>query len=55
MEVDGSDLESCGRRVEEMCRRLLANPVIEDFEACESELRDGLRSLRVSRASTVEH
>lgn len=32
MEVSGADPESIRARVEEMCRRLLANPVLEDFE-----------------------
>jgi phosphoribosylformylglycinamidine synthase len=31
LEVDGHDPEAIRARVEEMCRRLLANPVIEDF------------------------
>lgn len=31
LEIDGSDPDSARARVEEMCRRLLANPVIEDF------------------------
>lgn len=31
LEVDGSDPDAARARVEEMCRRLLANPVIEDF------------------------
>jgi phosphoribosylformylglycinamidine synthase PurS subunit len=30
--LTGSDRTDVGRRVEEMCRRLLANDVIEDFE-----------------------
>jgi phosphoribosylformylglycinamidine synthase subunit PurS len=32
MEVSGEDPVSVRARVEEMCRRLLANPVLEDFE-----------------------
>ena len=32
LELDGTDPLSARARVEEMCRRLLANPVIEDFE-----------------------
>ena len=32
LELDGSDPNAAQSRVEEMCRRLLANPVIEDFE-----------------------
>jgi len=32
MEVSGGDPVSVRARVEEMCRRLLANPVLEDFE-----------------------
>lgn len=31
LEIEGSDPLSAQTRVEEMCRRLLANPVIEDF------------------------
>jgi phosphoribosylformylglycinamidine synthase len=31
LEVDGDDPVAVQARVEEMCRRLLANPVIEDF------------------------
>lgn len=31
MEVDGDDPESVRARVTEMCRQLLANPVLEDF------------------------
>ena len=32
LELDAADVQSARSRVEEMCRRLLANPVIEDFE-----------------------
>ena len=32
LELDAADAQSARSRVEEMCRRLLANPVIEDFE-----------------------
>lgn len=31
LEVDGSDSATIRQRVEEMCERLLANPVLEDF------------------------
>mgnify|MGYP000073552344 CR=1 FL=1 len=31
IELDESDWERAERQVEEMCRKLLANPVIEDF------------------------
>jgi phosphoribosylformylglycinamidine synthase len=31
LEVDAPDLSRARRRVEEMCARLLANPVTEDF------------------------
>jgi phosphoribosylformylglycinamidine synthase len=31
LELDGVSGESAKRRVEEMCARLLTNPVIEDF------------------------
>jgi len=32
MEVDGDNRELVRSEVEEMCRNLLANPVLEDFE-----------------------
>ncbi len=32
LEVAGDDSERVSRRVAEMCRQLLANPVLEDFE-----------------------
>ena len=32
LDLDATDPLSAKARVEEMCRRLLANPVIEDFE-----------------------
>ena len=32
LELNSADPVSVRSRVEEMCRRLLANPVIEDFE-----------------------
>ena len=32
MEVDGDDPEEVRSRVTEMCRQLLANPVLEDFD-----------------------
>ncbi|MGD2061418.1 MAG: phosphoribosylformylglycinamidine synthase subunit PurS [Acidimicrobiia bacterium] len=31
MDVEGDDPEAVRTRVEEMCRQLLANPVLEDF------------------------
>jgi phosphoribosylformylglycinamidine synthase PurS subunit len=31
MDVDGDDADEVRSRVEEMCRQLLANPVLEDF------------------------
>jgi phosphoribosylformylglycinamidine synthase subunit PurS len=31
LEVNGASTEAVTARVEEMCRRLLANPVLEDF------------------------
>ena len=31
MEVDGDDPGQVKARVEEMCRRLLANPILEDY------------------------
>jgi phosphoribosylformylglycinamidine synthase len=32
MEVDGADPEVVKARVEDMCRQVLANPVLEDFD-----------------------
>ena len=32
LEVDGDDVEEVETRVEEMCKQLLANPVLEDFK-----------------------
>jgi phosphoribosylformylglycinamidine synthase PurS subunit len=32
LEVDEGDLERARERVEEMCRKLLANPLIESYE-----------------------
>ena len=32
LDLEGTDPHSARARVEEMCRRLLANPVIEDFD-----------------------
>ena len=32
MDVAGDDADQVRGRVEEMCRQLLANPVLEDFE-----------------------
>jgi phosphoribosylformylglycinamidine synthase len=32
LEVDASDADDAKRRVEEMCEKLLANPVIEAYE-----------------------
>ena len=32
LDLDATDTPSAQARVEEMCRRLLANPVIEDFD-----------------------
>jgi phosphoribosylformylglycinamidine synthase subunit PurS len=32
MEVAGNDAEVVAARVEAMCRKLLANPVLEDFQ-----------------------
>ena len=31
MEVEGTDLEKAKADVDDMCRRLLANPIIEDY------------------------
>lgn len=31
MDVDGADPDAVRARVEDMCRQLLANPVLEDF------------------------
>jgi phosphoribosylformylglycinamidine synthase len=32
MDVEGEDAEVVKARVEDMCRQLLANPVLEDFD-----------------------
>ncbi len=32
LEVDGDDPSAVRSRVEDMCRQMLANPVLEDFE-----------------------
>ena len=32
LDVDGTDPDDVRSKVEEMCRQLLANPVLEDFE-----------------------
>lgn len=32
LDVNGEDVDTVRSRVEEMCRQLLANPVLEDFE-----------------------
>ena len=39
--VAADDAEAAGVQVEEMCRRLLANPVIEDFSVEVAELVAG--------------
>ena len=31
MDIDGDDVDEVTRRVEQMCREVLANPVLEDF------------------------
>ncbi len=31
LELDGTSIEAATAQVEDMCRRLLANPVLEDF------------------------
>ncbi len=31
LDVEGDDVEAVKTRVEDMCRQLLANPVLEDF------------------------
>lgn len=36
--ISGSDESAARRQVEEMCQRLLANPVIEDFSITINEL-----------------
>jgi phosphoribosylformylglycinamidine synthase len=33
LEIDGADPDQAESRVKEMCMRLLANPVLEDFAA----------------------
>lgn len=37
LEVDGRDREEIGRAVADMCERLLANPVLEDYEVVVGE------------------
>jgi len=37
LELDASDEEAARRDTREMCERLLANPVTEDFEIAEVE------------------
>lgn len=37
MDVDGDDPAEVQARVEDMCRQLLANPVLEDFEVVVEE------------------
>lgn len=32
MDIDGDDPEAVREQVEDMCRQLLANPVLEDFQ-----------------------
>lgn len=32
LDIDGEDASGVRSRVEEMCRQVLANPVLEDFE-----------------------
>ena len=32
LEIDGTDLDAAAAEVETMCRQLLANPVIEDYD-----------------------
>ncbi len=32
LEVDGDDVDEVRRRTQDMCRQLLANPVLEDFD-----------------------
>lgn len=32
LEIDGDDVDTATHEVEAMCRQLLANPVIEDFD-----------------------
>ncbi|NLV72904.1 MAG: phosphoribosylformylglycinamidine synthase subunit PurS [Actinobacteria bacterium] len=45
LEVDGSDAEKVKADVDDMCRRLLANPIIEDYrfdiDAAEAAPREG--------------
>ncbi|HEY9426214.1 MAG TPA: phosphoribosylformylglycinamidine synthase subunit PurS [Gemmatimonadaceae bacterium] len=37
MQVDAADRASASKRVREMCDRLLANPVVEDYEIASVE------------------
>jgi phosphoribosylformylglycinamidine synthase len=32
VEIDGTDMDSAKKNVEEMCKKLLSNPVTENFE-----------------------
>jgi phosphoribosylformylglycinamidine synthase PurS subunit len=45
LEVEGTDPHTVGAEVEDMCRRLLANPIIEDYRfeivAAETERAEG--------------
>ena len=41
LEVDGDDPDHVQARVEEMCRQLLANPVLEDFSVKVEPTPDG--------------
>ncbi|MEN8143328.1 MAG: phosphoribosylformylglycinamidine synthase subunit PurS [Gemmatimonadota bacterium] len=40
LRIEADDLTSCEQQVREACQRLLANPVIEDFEFTVSESAD---------------
>ena len=44
LELEGSDLGQTRSRLEEMCRRLLANPVTEEFTV--EIVEDGARGVR---------
>ncbi len=41
LDVDGDDPDHVRARVEEMCRQLLANPVLEDFSVAVEPSPDG--------------
>jgi phosphoribosylformylglycinamidine synthase PurS subunit len=49
LRLKAADRNEAERLVEEMCRRLLANPVIEDFRFTLARSRGGQRAARAAR------